>query len=80
MLDKRGGPIGGQPNWSSGFTPASFQGTLFRPQGNPILDLSAPDTLTRVHQREQLGLLAKLNDEHFQKRPGGAELASRSAS
>jgi hypothetical protein len=80
MLDKRGGPIGGQPNWSSGFTPASFQGTLFRPQGTPILDLAAPGPQTRLQQREQLDLLAKLNDEHLQQRPGDAELISRAAS
>ena len=42
MLDKRGGPISGQPNWSSGFMPSTFQGTLFRPSGNPILDLRRP--------------------------------------
>ena len=80
MLDKRGGPIGGQPNWSSGFAPASYQGTLFRPQGNPILDLTAPASRTRLQQREQLDLLARFNDEHLAKRPGATELASRSAS
>ena len=80
MLDKRGGPIGGQPNWSSGFIPASFQGTLFRPQGNPILDLTSPGNLSPQQQRSQLDLMARLNEEHLQQRPGGAELASRSAS
>ena len=30
ILDKRGGPISGQPNWASGFMPSTFQGTLFR--------------------------------------------------
>ena len=42
ILDKRGGPIGGQPNWSSGFMPATYAGTLFRPAGDPILDLQGP--------------------------------------
>ena len=42
ILDKRGGPISGQPNWSSGFMPASYQGTLFRPVGDPMLDLRGP--------------------------------------
>ena len=31
MMDKRGGPISGQPNWGSGFMPSTFSGTLFRP-------------------------------------------------
>jgi hypothetical protein len=75
MLDKRGGPISGQPNWSSGFMPAAYQGTLFRPAGDPILDLRGP--LDRDAQREQLDLLAKLNQEHLDARPGGHELASR---
>ena len=36
LLDERE-PIGGPKNWSSGFMPASFQGTQFRPDGSPIL-------------------------------------------
>jgi len=80
LLDKRGGPIGGQPNWSSGFMPARFQGTLFRPVGNPILDLAVPADLGRAGQRRQLDLLAALNDEHMRSRPGGTELAARAAS
>ncbi|WP_020466457.1 DUF1501 domain-containing protein [Singulisphaera acidiphila] len=80
ILDKRGGPISGQPNWTSGFMPAGFQGTLFRPTGNPILDLKGPDYLNGSPQREQLDLLARLNQEHLDSRPGGHELAARAAS
>src|SRR5712671_6524501 len=40
MLDPRGGPISGAANWSSGFMPASYQGTVFRSSGQPILNLS----------------------------------------
>jgi len=77
MLDKRGGPISGQPNWSSGFMPATYQGTLFRPTGSPVLDLAGPGHLDRGTQRNQLDLLGKLNAVHLEKRPGGSELASR---
>lgn len=77
ILDKRGGPIGGQPNWSSGFMSAAWQGTLFRPVGDPILDLRGPEYLTRQAQREQLDMLARLNAQHLAARPGGDELASR---
>ena len=43
MLDPRGGPISGAANWSSGYMPAAYQGTVFRSSGQPILDLaSAP--------------------------------------
>lgn len=77
ILDKRGGPISGQPNWSSGFMPATYAGTLFRPVGDPILDLKGPKHLSRKAQREQLDLLAKLNQKHLDARAGGADLASR---
>jgi hypothetical protein len=79
MLDKRGGPISGQPNWASGFMPASFQGTLFRPVGDPILDLRPPAHLDRTAQRNQLDLLAELNAEHMAKRTGTDDLAARVA-
>ncbi|MEZ6031964.1 MAG: DUF1501 domain-containing protein [Planctomycetaceae bacterium] len=77
ILDKRGGPIGGQPNWSSGFMSAAWQGTLFRPVGDPILDLRGPEYLSRQAKREQLDMLARLNAQHLAARPGGDELASR---
>ena len=72
MLDKRGGPISGQPNWASGFMPAAYQGTLFRPAGDPILDLRGPAHVDRAAQREQLDLLAKLNQRAPRRRgPAG---------
>jgi hypothetical protein len=77
VLDKRGGPIGGQPNWSSGFMPSTFAGTLFRPVGDPILDLHGPSHIDSTAQREQLDLLAQLNQEHLDARPGGQDLAAR---
>ena len=77
MMDKRGGPISGEPNYSSGFMPSTYQGTLFRPTGNPILDLQGPKHLDRVAQRRQLDLLKQLNEKHLNQRPGGAELAAR---
>src|SRR3954454_22795735 len=40
MLDPRGGPISGAKNWSSGYMPASYQATLMRAVGAPILDLN----------------------------------------
>src|SRR5688572_27548725 len=80
LMDKRGGPISGQPNWSSGFMSATYSGTLFRPTGDPILDLRGPAHLTPEAQRAQLDLLAKLNQEHLDARPGGRELAARAAS
>lgn len=77
MLDKRGGPISGQPNWANGFMPATYSGTLFRPVGDPILDLRGPQHMSRKAQRQQLDFLAELNQRHLDQRPGDRELASR---
>jgi len=80
MLDPRGGPIAGASNWSSGFMPAAYQGTVFRSSGDPILNLSAPERLTAAMRREQVDSLAALNAEHLRDRPGFSELSARIAS
>ena len=77
MTDHRGGPIGGAPNWSSGFMPATYQGTLFRASGTPILDLSPGEGISAAEQRSSLDLLAKMNEEHLHDHPGDSELEAR---
>jgi hypothetical protein len=77
MTDPRGGPISGPSNWTAGFMPAAYQGTLFRSQGNPLLDLATPPGISRRTQRDSLDLLAELNGEHLQSRPGDSELLAR---
>lgn len=79
MTDHRGGPIGGAPNWSSGFMPATYQGTIFRSGGTPILDLSPGAGVTSEEQRTSLDLLAKLNQEHAHNNPGDTDLEARIA-
>ena len=58
MTDPRGGPIGGASNWTAGYMPAAYQGTLFRGKGSPLLDLATPagHRATRA-QRRDLDLL-----------------------
>ncbi len=80
MCDDRGGPIGGAPNWGAGYMPASFQGTNFRTQGAPILDLAPPPGTDPTRRREGLDLLATLNREHLDDHDGEPELAARIAS
>ncbi len=77
MIDPRGGPIGSASNWSAGFMPAAYQGTLFRSQGTPLLDLATPGGASPAAQRESLDLLNRLNQQHLQDRPGDSELAAR---
>jgi Protein of unknown function (DUF1501) len=80
MLDSRGGPISGAANWSSGYMPAVYQGTVFRSAGDPILNLRPQGLLTRDMQRRQIDTLNLLNGEHFRDRPGYSELQARIAS
>jgi hypothetical protein len=77
MTDPRGGPISGASNWSAGFMPAAFQGTLFRSKGSPLLDLATPEGTSARSQRHTLDLIQKLNHEHQCAHPGESELAAR---
>ena len=79
MLDHTGGPISGAKNWSSGYMPATYAGTVFRPEGSPINDLKLPEGTTRPLQRDLLDTLAKLNERHRATRLDQADLASRIA-
>jgi hypothetical protein len=80
MTDPRGGPISGSSNWSAGFMPAKYQGTLFRGQGSPLLDLSTPKGTSEKTQRASLDLLKELNQDHEKTRKGDSELSARIAS
>jgi len=77
MLDPRGGPIPGAPNWGSGYMPAAYQGTQFRSKGDPLLDLSPPGDEASGTQRDQLDTLAALNAPHLAQRPEYGELMAR---
>jgi hypothetical protein len=79
MLDQSGGPINGAKNWSSGFMPATYAGTVFRATGSPINDLSMPDGVTDPLRREVLDSLGRLNERHRAARPDNSELAARIA-
>ncbi|MGV3720213.1 MAG: DUF1501 domain-containing protein [Actinomycetota bacterium] len=69
----KGGPI----NWGAGFLPSTYQGTLFRSQGAPVLNLKRPEHVTSEDQRAQLDLLAKLNGNHAAGRLGEPDLTAR---
>src|SRR5438067_2263621 len=73
----RGLPKGYAQNWGAGFLPSIFQGTALKPQGAPIDNLYRPADLSDRQQRNQLDLLARLNNRQLQQRPGDTELAAR---
>jgi hypothetical protein len=70
-------PTGGSVNWSSGFLPAVYQGTAFRPGDSPILYLDRPETQAAAQQNENLNLLKLLNEKKDAAYPGDTELQAR---
>jgi hypothetical protein len=70
-------PQGGAPNWGNGYLPAGYQGTALRPSGSPILDLQPMAGITREHQRRNLDLLARFNQQHAAAHPENRDLAAR---
>jgi hypothetical protein len=77
VQDPRGSPVNGSVVWGNGYLPASFQGTLFRSTGSPILDLDLPQGISRTQQRREFDFLKRLNEEHLAQRPGASELEAR---
>lgn len=73
------GTSGGVSNWTSGFLPSIYQGTLFRDHGDPILNLSNPPGVTPELQEKTLQALRDLNKQNHEH-VGDEEIASRIAS
>ena len=69
--------LGGPKNWSSGFLPATYQGTLLRNQGPPILNLAPPDTIGAKQQRGRLDFLRSLNERYGADKPEDTDLEAR---
>ncbi len=78
LLYKVGG-LGGSANWSNAFLPAAFQGTQFRHEGSPVLNLQPPAEFADV-QRSTLDFAQTLNRQHASERPGVLDLDGRIAS
>jgi hypothetical protein len=80
MLDPRGGPISGPKNWSSGYMPAQYEGTVLRSGEQPILDLHRPAGTAAAAQRDLLDTLGEFNAEHHARTGTNPALAARIAS
>jgi hypothetical protein len=72
------GTSGGTSNWSSGFLPTTYQGVLFRNQGEPVLNLNNPAGLTADMQRRTIDALQDLNRQRHEH-VGDPEINSRIA-
>jgi hypothetical protein len=70
-------PAAGSQNWNSGFLPAVYQGTAFRPGNSPILYLDRPELRAEIQQRGSLDLLKSLNKLGASQYPSDNELRAR---
>jgi hypothetical protein len=77
--DPGGLPVDGPRNWTSGWLPASYQGTPFRPGPAPVLNLETPAAVTPAARLGRLRLLDELNRDHLRRHPGQSELEARIA-
>jgi Protein of unknown function (DUF1501) len=80
LPDPGGLPVDGIRNWSSGWLPPVFQGTPFRSEGLPVLNLKPRSARTAIVEKARLDLLAELNADHKSRHPGELELDARIAS
>jgi len=76
MLDDKD-PIGGVKQWGSGFLPATYQGMQFRQGDTPLLHLKPPSGMTDAEQRNELGLLKRLNEIWAEDKQDDSELDAR---
>jgi hypothetical protein len=80
LTDPEGLPVLGVDNWSNGWLPSLFQGTVVRPREPRILNLDPPPHLKGEAQRRHLAYLERLNRGHLERHPGELDLEARIAS
>mgnify|MGYP002632342900 CR=1 FL=1 len=77
MTDPKGLPVEGVLNWSNGWLPSLFQGTVIRPREPRILNLDPPERLKGSIQHNYLDFLEKLNEQQLADHPKNSDLAAR---
>ncbi len=77
LSDPGGHPVDGVHNWTNGFLPSLYQGTVLRAKEPRIFNLNAPANLKGDVQRNYLGFLNQINQAHLVKRPGEHTLQAR---
>ena len=77
IQDPRGAPMNGAGVWGNGYLPASYQGTLFRSVGSPVINLERPRGVSPQQQRLEFDLLKSLNEQHYELRQETSDLEAR---
>lgn len=80
LTDPDGLPVEGVGNWSNGWLPSLYQGTVIRPREPRILNLDPPPHLRGAAQDKSLAFLDGLNRRHLASHPGEHDLDARIAS
>ncbi|MEZ6087285.1 MAG: DUF1501 domain-containing protein [Pirellulaceae bacterium] len=80
LIDPGQLPVLGVENWSNGWLPSIYQGTVVRPTEPRILDLTPPPHLKGSAQKRALEFLESLNERHAAQRAGQHDLQARIAS
>lgn len=78
VLTANRGSSGGTSNWTHGFLPSNYQGVVFRSQGEPVLNLDLPNSLSSELQQSNLEAIRELNRIQF-RRTQDPEIESRIA-
>jgi hypothetical protein len=78
VLTSGRGTSAGASQWASGFLPTTYQGVLFRNEGEPILNLTNPKGLSAAMQAKSIAAIRDLNTERA-KGIGDPEINSRVA-
>jgi hypothetical protein len=77
LRDPEGYNTSGTLLWQNGWLPAAHRGTEVTTKGAPVLDLHPATAVPAEVQRENLDLLAKLNEKHRREHPFESELEAR---
>jgi hypothetical protein len=72
-------PVVGVGNWSNGWLPSLYQGTVVRPQEPRIFNLDPPAHMRGPAQAGYLRYLQRLNQGHMKTHPGELDLEARIA-
>jgi len=77
LRDPDGYNSGGTMAWDNGWLPALYRGTEFQSKGSAVLNLHPARDVPGQARRNDLELLARLNEEHRARYPQETELEAR---
>jgi hypothetical protein len=73
-------PVNGVQSWQSGYLPPVYQGTRFRSDGPPLLNLKPPEELPSPLVKAQRDLLHRLDESHRARHSDYPDLDARISS